>query len=87
MDANSFTTVEPNEEAQNKWTAHVAEVSDKLLRRRTNNYMVHVNEDGSRVYLPYAGGMDRYVKFANEIAANGYEGFEFTTVHAVNPAP
>ena len=69
-------TIEPTEEGQAKWTAHVAEVASKLLRRGVRNYMVHVNEDdGSRVFMPYVGGMDRYVQQARAMAANGYEGF------------
>jgi hypothetical protein len=38
--------------------------------------MVHVNaDDGSRVFIPYVGGFDRYVASARHIAARGYEGF------------
>jgi cyclohexanone monooxygenase len=79
MQERGFATVEPTEEAQDAWTAHVAEVSAKILRRFVKNYMVHVNaDDGRRIFMPYVGGMDRYVRQANEIAANGYEGFRFS---------
>ena len=72
-----YDTVEATVEAQDKWTAHVADVSNTILRRFVNNYMVHVNEDGSRVFIPYVGGMDRFARQANEIAARNYEGFRF----------
>jgi hypothetical protein len=65
------------DEAQDQWTAHVAEASSTILRRFVNNYMVHVNADGSRVFIPYVGGMDRFAKRANEIAAKNFEGFRF----------
>jgi cation diffusion facilitator CzcD-associated flavoprotein CzcO len=80
MRKHGYDTVEPTLEGQDKWTAHVAEVSDKILRRHVNNYMVHINADGSRIFIPYVGGMDRFARQANEIAAQGYEGFRFRRI-------
>ena len=77
MDQRGFDTVEPTVEAQDEWTAHVAEVANKILRRQVKNYMVHVNEDGTRIFMPYVGGMDRFARQANEIAEKGYDGFRF----------
>ena len=70
--------MEPTPEGEAKWTAHVAEMADKILRRQAKNYMVHVNDDGSRIFIPYVGGMDRFSRQAKEIAAKGYEGFSFS---------
>jgi cation diffusion facilitator CzcD-associated flavoprotein CzcO len=73
-----YSTVEPTEEAVDEWTAHVSETASRLLRLQVDNYMVHVNEDdGSRVFMPYTGGLGQYVRRAREIAAAGYEGFAF----------
>jgi cation diffusion facilitator CzcD-associated flavoprotein CzcO len=80
MRKHGYDTVEPTVEAETRWTAHVAEVSDKILRRQVNNYMVHINDDGSRIFIPYVGGMDRFARQANDIAANNYEGFRFGTL-------
>lgn len=81
MDKHGYTSVEPTEEAENKWTEHVADVAKNLLRLHVDNYMVHVNQDdGSRVYLPYAGGMSQYVQQANEAVLNGYKSYRFTSV-------
>lgn len=78
MRENGHTRVVPTPGAEAAWTAHVAEVSEPLLRRQVRNYMVHVNhDDGSRVFVPYAGGFDRYVKRCEQIAADGYEGLDF----------
>jgi cation diffusion facilitator CzcD-associated flavoprotein CzcO len=82
MDASGFATIEPEIEAQERWTEHVVAVAQRLLRLRVNNYMVHVNADGSRVFMPYTGGLDAYVTKANEIAARGYEGFRLTRLPA-----
>ncbi|MGE0385588.1 MAG: flavin-containing monooxygenase [Gammaproteobacteria bacterium] len=79
MDTHGYASIEPTAAAEVEWTAHVAEVAKNLLRLHVKNYMVHVNEDGSRVYLPYAGGMDRYAKRARAIAAGGYREFRFST--------
>jgi len=76
LDARGFTTIEPSEAAQDVWTAQVAEAASRLLRLRVDNYMVHVNaDDKSRVFIPYTGGFDRYVRAARDTAARGYEGF------------
>jgi cation diffusion facilitator CzcD-associated flavoprotein CzcO len=73
--------VEPTEEAQRAWTEHVAEVAAPTLRLRVRNYMVHVNaDDGSRVFIPYVGGFDRYVRACTEVVENGYRGFAFEPV-------
>jgi len=77
MRQHGYDTIAPTVEAEDRWTAHVAEVSDKILRRQVNNYMTHVNEDGSRVFIPYIGGMDRFARQADEIAAKHYEGYRF----------
>ena len=76
LDAHGCTTIEPSEAAQDVWTARVAAAASRLLRLRVDNYMVHVNaDDKSRVFIPYTGGFDRYVRAARDTAARGYEGF------------
>jgi cation diffusion facilitator CzcD-associated flavoprotein CzcO len=77
MDERGYTRVEPTEEAQTAWSAHVAEVSSNLLRLNVENYMVHVNDDGTRVFMPYAGGMGVYAERCDEVMKNDFEGFEF----------
>lgn len=78
MSERGFTRVEPTREAEDAWTAHVAEVSAPLIRRNVQNYMVHVNEDDqSRVFMPYAGGLDRYVRACEDVVADGYRGLHF----------
>jgi cation diffusion facilitator CzcD-associated flavoprotein CzcO len=77
--AGGYSTIEPTPAAESAWTAHVAECASRLLRLQVNNYMVHVNDDdGSRVFMPYTGGLGQYVDRARAIAARGYEGFALT---------
>lgn len=74
MRRSGHTTVEPTEQAEQEWTEHVAEVSSRILRRNVRNYMVHINDDGTRVFIPYPGGLDKYVAKVQEL---GYRGLAF----------
>jgi cation diffusion facilitator CzcD-associated flavoprotein CzcO len=78
MAQEDFDTVEPEPDAEQEWMAEVAQAASKLLRLGVKNYMVHVNQDDeSRVFMPYVGGLDRYVEICRNIAASGYKGFMF----------
>ncbi|HUA94950.1 MAG TPA: NAD(P)/FAD-dependent oxidoreductase, partial [Acidimicrobiales bacterium] len=78
MAAQGFTTVQPTAEAEEWWRQEMRAVSEPLLRYRVDNYMVHVNaDDQSRVFMPYPGGFDRFVRACDEVVAAGFEGFEF----------
>jgi cation diffusion facilitator CzcD-associated flavoprotein CzcO len=75
LDANGISSIEPEPEAQDRWTARVAQVALPLLRLQGNDYMVHRNGDGTRVFIPWSGGVDAYAEAADAAAANGYQGF------------
>ncbi len=73
---NGLQSIEPEVGAERDWSQFVADAAGKILRLNVNNYMVHVNKDGSRVFMPYVGGFDKYVALADASAAKGYEGFK-----------
>ncbi len=75
LDDHGYRTIVPEAGAQQVWAQHCDALSAALLRRQVENYMVRVAADGSRVFLPYAGGLDRYVPHLLEAADNGYRGF------------
>jgi hypothetical protein len=54
-----------------------AAVAEKMIRRQVNNYMVHVNDDGTRVFQPWGTGMGTYCPEVNAMTARGYEGLAF----------
>ena len=83
---HGLASVEPEEAAQDRWTAKVTEAALPLLRLQGNDYMVHRNDDGTRVFIPYAGGVESYVDAADAMAANGYEGFTFVRQTSLTPA-
>jgi cation diffusion facilitator CzcD-associated flavoprotein CzcO len=75
LEQRGHSTIVPTRDGEELWTAEVAEASARLLRRQVDNYMVHVNQNGSRIFMPYAGGLDRYVPRALQVAESGYSGF------------
>jgi len=78
LDQRGHRRVSTHDAAQSTWTAHVQELAQPLLRYNFSNYMVHVNhDDGSRLFVPYCGGLNRYVTHCDRLAREGYEGFIF----------
>jgi cyclohexanone monooxygenase len=77
MGRNRLSTIEPDEEAIDRWGELTAQAASKLLRLQQDNYMVHVNADETRVFIPYTGGFGKYIEHANKVAAQNYEGFIF----------
>jgi cyclohexanone monooxygenase len=71
------STIEATERAENDWVRHVNEVADTTLYPLANSWYMGANVPGKpRVFLPYIGGFGVYRQKCNEVAANGYEGFE-----------
>jgi cyclohexanone monooxygenase len=78
MREHGYARVEPTEKAEAAWSQHVDDVAKPLLRRNVPNYMIHLNrDDGSRVFIPYAAGLNRYVGEVAKVIDAGYEGFIF----------
>ena len=72
--------IEPTLRAEAAWVAHVNQVADGTLYPRANSWYVGAKIPGKpRVFMPYVGGVGAYRRKCDEIAANGYEGFELTT--------
>lgn len=71
---------EPKEEAQEAWTARVYEDFSRTLLREADAWWVKVknNADGTqtRRALIYVGDAPKYRELCEEVAANGYEGFD-----------
>ena len=50
-----------------------------VLPQAKHSWYLGANIPGKpRVFMPYAGGMAKYRKICNEVAAHGYEGFELS---------
>ncbi len=69
-------TAEPSKEAEDTWTAHVAEVASKTLLTVDDTQHLGSNVPGKpRVVTSYLGGVGPYRKICDAVRTNGYEGW------------
>jgi cyclohexanone monooxygenase len=90
MDERQLDTVEADEEAQEAWVAHVVEAADRTLFPRANSWYTGSNVPGKpRIFMPYVGGVGRFRRICDAVAAHEYEGFAFSRDDdpAAPPAP
>jgi cyclohexanone monooxygenase len=79
MRASGLDTMEAEQDAEEKWVAHVNEVAYSTLYPQANSWYMGANIPGKpRIFMPYIGGVGRYRQICDEVAAKGYEGFEMT---------
>jgi cation diffusion facilitator CzcD-associated flavoprotein CzcO len=77
LEREKAARVDAGVEAEQAWTAHVAEVVDgTLIARDKNTQYYGANVEGkAAVYVAYIGGTRRYRAVCDAVAAAGYEGF------------
>jgi cyclohexanone monooxygenase len=77
---NGQSRVEATEEAEDAWVEHVRQVASVTLFNQANSWYLGANIPGKkRVFMPYVGGFAPYRDRCDEVAANGYEGFAFSS--------
>jgi cation diffusion facilitator CzcD-associated flavoprotein CzcO len=72
-----LSRIEATEEAAEAWGAHVAEVANATLYpTASSSWYLGANVPGKpRVFMPYLGGLGRYRRLCDEVAADSYRGF------------
>ena len=77
MRSKGLERIEARPEAMDNWVAEVnAAANATLLPQAHHSWYLGANVPGKpRVFMPYAGGMARYRKICDDVAAKGYEGF------------
>jgi cyclohexanone monooxygenase len=71
-----LSSIEPTRQAQDDWVGHVNEIASYTLFPKANSWYMGANVPGkTRVFMPYAGGLDVYRVKCDEVASNDYEGF------------
>ncbi len=77
---NEFTKIEAKEYAMNAWMKHVQEeVEGTLFLIAKHSWYLGANIEGKpQVFMPYVGGLDKYRKLCDEVANDGYRGFQFS---------
>ncbi|MBB5687878.1 flavin-containing monooxygenase [Sphingobium boeckii] len=82
MNARGFTYAQPKQAAEDEWTNAVYADFARTLMADTNAWWIKVTNkpDGTvvRRTLVYVGGGPEYRKRCEEVAYNGYEGFELS---------
>ncbi|MCA0302283.1 MAG: NAD(P)/FAD-dependent oxidoreductase [Proteobacteria bacterium] len=81
-------TFEARAEDEDRWVAHVNEVSQVSLRSTCSSWYVGANVPGRpRVFMPYIGGFPVYVQKCNEEMDGGYGGFVLDGATTRNAPP
>ncbi len=75
---NGVNRVEPTQDAEAEWTAHVHLMADRMLFSKTNSWFTGINTNveghDRRTVLLYSGGAPAYREKCDEVAAAGYRG-------------
>ncbi len=72
--------IEATEAAEEAWVEHVRQVAESTLFPQANSWYLGANIPGKkRVFMPYVGGFAPYQQRCDEVVANGYEGFAFSS--------
>jgi cyclohexanone monooxygenase len=70
--------IEPEPEAELRWSERVDEVASRTLYPRVNSWYMGSNVPGKvRTFLAWAGGGPPYFAHVQAVVENGYEGFRF----------
>jgi cyclohexanone monooxygenase len=78
MKAHHHETFEADRAAEDTWVEHVNEVASATLFPKAGSWYMGANIPGKpRVFMPYAAGVGPYREVCEDVAAKGYEGFQF----------
>ncbi len=77
MTKNNHTTIESPESSVESWVNETnAEAAKTLLPKVTHSWYLGANIPGKpRLFMPYAGGLDKYRDICQKAADNKYKGF------------
>ena len=81
LDKNQVRAIEPEEEAVDQWITHVNQVAEGSMftAPSCNSWYLGANIPGKpRIFMPYVGGVGEYRNRCDEIARNGYTGFNLS---------
>lgn len=77
LEERHLTGIEASAQAESGWVQHVEEVANSTLYPQANSWYMGANIPGKpRVFMPYVGGVGRFRETCDEVAADGYRGFD-----------
>lgn len=72
--------IEAKAPAEETWMQRVQEAAEGTLYTRAKSWYLGVNVPGKpAVFMPYVGGMPKYQKICDQVAADAYKGFSIRT--------
>jgi cation diffusion facilitator CzcD-associated flavoprotein CzcO len=81
MQAEGYTSVAATKAAEDEWTKHVHETSERMLFTKVDSWFMGINPNlkgrDTRKFLLYAAGAPKYNEMCDEVADSGYKGFTF----------
>ena len=81
MKAEGHASVDVKKEAEDEWTMHVHETSERMLFTKVDSWFMGINPNlkgrNTRKFLLYAAGAPQYNEMCEEVAASGYKGLTF----------
>jgi cation diffusion facilitator CzcD-associated flavoprotein CzcO len=81
--SNDLELIEAEPDAETAWVDHVNELAKPSLLMHANSWYLGANIPGKpRVFMPYCGGVGAYRERCDDVVANDYEGFAFTSTKA-----
>ena len=74
------TWIEPDASAEDAWVQLVNDAAAQTLFVRANSWYLGANIPGKpRVFMPFVGGIGRYRAICDQVAADGYAGFQIAS--------
>ena len=81
--SNDLELIEAEPDAETAWVDHVNELAKPSLLMHANSWYLGANIPGKpRVFMPYCGGVGAYRERCDDVVANDYEGFAFSSAKA-----
>ena len=79
------TAVEAKTDAEEDWMSQVQKAAEGTLYMKAASWYLGANIPGKpRVFMPYAGGVDKFRKISNDIRDAGYPGIDFLDASEVS---
>ncbi|MCS5605170.1 MAG: NAD(P)/FAD-dependent oxidoreductase [Alphaproteobacteria bacterium] len=79
MRNQNLAAMEPELQAEDEWVEHVNVVAHTTLFPKAASWYMGANIPGKpRIFMPYVGGLGNYRKICDDVAEEGYKGFNFT---------
>ncbi len=84
VNEHSYSRFEASAEAEQSWSGHVRKMYGSMLMRKAKSWFTGYNsnveghEEGTVRYFVYNGGQPKFNERLTRVAANGYEGIDFS---------